>query len=90
MAGEVTETPAAMGFALLAMLAARELEPDAGATGWLAWAEDAIPPDVLAALPEGYLEDMAALTEREDEALWGRVHMLPDDEPTEQMPRVAH
>lgn len=87
----MTETPAAMGFALLAMLAARELEPDAGPIGWLAWAEDAIPPDVLAALPEGYLEDMAALTEREIAALWTAVQPLPaDDEPTEQAPRVLH
>lgn len=87
----MTETPAAMGFALLAVLTARELEPDAGPTGWLAWAEDAIPPGVLAALPEGYLEDVAALTEREVAALWTIVQPLPDDdEPTEQAPRVLH
>lgn len=86
----MSETPAAMGFALLAVLTAREVEPDAGPSGWLAWAEHAIPPGVLAVLPEGYLEDAAALTDREVEALWSNLRLLPDDEPTEQAPRVLH
>ena len=86
----MSDTPAAMGFALLAVLTARELEPDAGPTAWLAWAEDAVPPGVLAALPDGYLDDVAALTDREVEALWSTLRPLPDDEPTEQAPRVLH